>query len=176
MTISVELRDRIRDRRHELGLTQSALAERIGVSQRWISRIETGRTRTDALRTEMLMRLAEALGLPYDELAVAAGIVTSRQAAKALRARASRADHERDRLAEIYDRLDDLLLVIEPADLPTLIRLAETLAEAATITRGHRPGHGSPAPASEAPPESTSSPPGTGPSPDGSGRLLAPCM
>ena len=37
----------IRDRRHELGLGQADLAERIGVSRQWVIGVEQGRARAE---------------------------------------------------------------------------------------------------------------------------------
>jgi len=48
----------LKARRRELGLTQTQLAARVGVSQAYLSRIETG---TRVADTDLLARLAEAL-------------------------------------------------------------------------------------------------------------------
>ena len=60
------LGDLVRAPRLELGLTQVELADRVGMSQRWISNIE--RNETDLPRREHLLRLAEALTLDVADL------------------------------------------------------------------------------------------------------------
>jgi HTH-type transcriptional regulator/antitoxin HipB len=58
----------IRDRRRALGLDQRTLAERVGVSRKWIIEVEKGKPRA-ALR--LVLRTLEALGavLRVDDLA-----------------------------------------------------------------------------------------------------------
>lgn len=51
----------IRDRRIELGLSQGALGERIGMSRQWIVRFENGHAGVATI--EHVTRLAEALDL-----------------------------------------------------------------------------------------------------------------
>lgn len=59
---------RIRTRRRELRLSQRALAVAVGVSQEWVSKVETGVTR--APRADTVIRLAAVLRLePTDLLA-----------------------------------------------------------------------------------------------------------
>jgi y4mF family transcriptional regulator len=53
----------IRDRRQALGLTQAALAEKVGVSRKWIVDVERGKPRA-ALR--WVLRTLEALGIVLD--------------------------------------------------------------------------------------------------------------
>lgn len=55
-----DLADEIRRLRHEAGLTQAQLAERAGVSRRWVNQIERGHLRGEI---DKLMRVARALGL-----------------------------------------------------------------------------------------------------------------
>jgi transcriptional regulator with XRE-family HTH domain len=57
---------RIRDRRIELGLTQSDLASRVGQHRSWIQRSEVGERRLDFLETVDLLR---ALRIKLDEAA-----------------------------------------------------------------------------------------------------------
>lgn len=55
----------IREKRIEMGLTQDALAEKMGVSQSHIGRIESGAVRNP--RRETLIKFQEALGLDLSE-------------------------------------------------------------------------------------------------------------
>lgn len=55
----------IRERRETLGLSQEALAARLGIRQTQVSAIEHGRTRVTADR---LKALAQALGVTSDHL------------------------------------------------------------------------------------------------------------
>lgn len=52
--------NRVRTRRHELGLTQVQLAERLGVTQPYVARLESIRDE-GSLGTDVLAKLAEAL-------------------------------------------------------------------------------------------------------------------
>jgi transcriptional regulator with XRE-family HTH domain len=60
MLSNEELAERIRQRRHSLGLTQEALAERAGVSRETIGRLEQAATGSPTLDT--LCKVAKALG------------------------------------------------------------------------------------------------------------------
>lgn len=62
---SADLASRLHARRLHLGLTQGEVAERIGVTTAYISKIEHGRT---SLPVRTLSRLSEALGVTVDEL------------------------------------------------------------------------------------------------------------
>lgn len=130
-TTDMEFRDLIRTRRKALGLSQVDLAERVGMSQEWMSRVERGGNK-GALKSHLLVRLADALGLPYDQLAVASGIVRTKNAALALLRQFERSEVEQDRLAELHDQIDDYLLAMDNDDFKTILRLAETLAAHAT--------------------------------------------
>ena len=160
--------DIVRVRRMELGWSQSDLAERVGVGQRRISYIEHNKF-VDALRSDLLRRLAEALGLRYDDLAVAAGLVSTRNAARALYKLHQMDGRDRDRLAEIHGRLDPLLIRLDGEDIATLERMADTLAAAADLRRAADPRPPDrPAPSS---PGNTAPDPGpTLPSESGCGR------
>lgn len=59
------MKDIISKRRKELGLTQQQLAEKLNISDKVISKWETGRSLPD---TSMLMSLAEALQISLNEL------------------------------------------------------------------------------------------------------------
>ena len=54
----------IRDRRIDLGLSQSELAGRIGMSRQWVVRFENGHAATATI--DHIGRLAEALTLDID--------------------------------------------------------------------------------------------------------------
>ncbi|QOR71597.1 helix-turn-helix transcriptional regulator [Ruania alkalisoli] len=54
----------VRDRRRDLGLTQAALAERIGMTRQWVVRFENGYAETATI--EHATRLAEVLELEID--------------------------------------------------------------------------------------------------------------
>ena len=54
----------VRDRRSDLGMSQSALASRVGMSRQWIVRFEGGYAHTATL--DHLTRLARALELDID--------------------------------------------------------------------------------------------------------------
>jgi transcriptional regulator with XRE-family HTH domain len=63
--LDAALGERIRGRRRELGLSQSALAARLGVTFQQVQKYENGANRVSA---SMLIKLSEALGLPVAEL------------------------------------------------------------------------------------------------------------
>ncbi|HUW88078.1 MAG TPA: helix-turn-helix domain-containing protein [Candidatus Paceibacterota bacterium] len=54
------IRSRVLARRHELGLTQTELANQAGVSRKWISTFEKGSSRAEL---ELVLRLIDTLGL-----------------------------------------------------------------------------------------------------------------
>lgn len=76
-----ELRALVRARRRELGLTQEGLAEQVGMSVAWVTKIENGRfvPSPDAIR-----RLAAATGLPAARLIAAGGLAQDRLEAERL--------------------------------------------------------------------------------------------
>jgi HTH-type transcriptional regulator / antitoxin HipB len=53
----------IRDRRKQLGLDQSALAKRIGVSRQWVIEVERGHPRA---AMNLVLRAIDALGIRLD--------------------------------------------------------------------------------------------------------------
>jgi putative transcriptional regulator len=59
------LSNRLRDLRAEQGLTQAALAERVGVSRKTINTVENGVFVPSAL---LALRLARALGCPVEAI------------------------------------------------------------------------------------------------------------
>ncbi len=57
----------IADRRRDLGKTQSALATEVGLSQRYLSQIETGRTNLATQHTfRLLRRLGATITITFD--------------------------------------------------------------------------------------------------------------
>jgi HTH-type transcriptional regulator/antitoxin HipB len=50
----------LRERRRQLGLTQTALAERVGVSRLWVSEMEQGKARAEL---GLVLRALEAVGV-----------------------------------------------------------------------------------------------------------------
>lgn len=58
-----ELGELVRTRRHELGLTQDALAARIGSTRQWVVALETGRPR---LELGLTLRALASLGVTLD--------------------------------------------------------------------------------------------------------------
>jgi HTH-type transcriptional regulator / antitoxin HipB len=58
-----ELGELVRTRRHGLGLTQSALAARIGSTRQWVIALETGRPR---LELGLTLRALASLGVTLD--------------------------------------------------------------------------------------------------------------
>ena len=59
------LANRIKDRRGELGLTQAALAEAVGVTRKTVNTVENGVFVPSAL---LALKMAKALNLPVEEL------------------------------------------------------------------------------------------------------------
>lgn len=53
----------VRDRRRDLGMTQSDLAEAAGVSRRWLLDLETGKKTT---QMDLIFRTLDALGLTLE--------------------------------------------------------------------------------------------------------------
>ena len=58
-----ELGMRVRERRQELGLTQTALADRVGTTRHWISNLERGKRSAEV---GMVFDTLRALGLVVD--------------------------------------------------------------------------------------------------------------
>ncbi|RZF58637.1 helix-turn-helix domain-containing protein [Sphingomonas populi] len=59
------LANRIKERRLESGLTQAALAERVGVTRKTVNTVENGVFTPSAL---LALKLAAALALPVEQL------------------------------------------------------------------------------------------------------------
>ena len=64
-TMSMRLGRRIRAARDERGLTQEAVAGKVGISRGYLARVETGRHEPSL---SMLAKLAKALGVKPGEL------------------------------------------------------------------------------------------------------------
>ncbi|HLM84821.1 MAG TPA: helix-turn-helix domain-containing protein [Solirubrobacteraceae bacterium] len=58
-----ELTAIVRDRRHELGITQEELADIIDVHRAFVSQLERGKI---SVRFDLLLRLVQALGLDLE--------------------------------------------------------------------------------------------------------------
>lgn len=54
--------------RHSAGLTQKALAEKIGVTFRWVQKLESGDTKAENITLKNAVALADALGVDVREL------------------------------------------------------------------------------------------------------------
>lgn len=59
------LANRLKERRLEVGLTQAALAERVGVTRKTVNTIENGVFSPSAL---LALKLAAALAMPVEQL------------------------------------------------------------------------------------------------------------
>lgn len=124
MTTTETIGDLIRRKRLEKGWTQTELAERTGLSQRTISGLETGTRK--ATRNAAFIPLMDALGISYDEFAVAAGIVHTRHAAMRLRRLADELNaDERVRLEQAHAALDAYLAKMDPEAIAYMVQTAE---------------------------------------------------
>ena len=56
----------LKQRREEKGVTQAALAGKVGVSQAYIAKLESGDKKNPTL--DLLKKIAKALGVPVTEL------------------------------------------------------------------------------------------------------------
>lgn len=66
----------IRERRERLGILQADLAEQIGVSGSYLSRIEAG-IETPGMATKTVQKLSELLGVGLDDITVPASELAS---------------------------------------------------------------------------------------------------
>src|SRR5687768_6772953 len=69
------LNDIVTARRMELGLTQEQVAERVNMSQEWVTKVERGRIKRP--RVPSLLALADVLQLEAHDLIMAAGYAQS---------------------------------------------------------------------------------------------------
>lgn len=76
------LGDIISARRIELGFSQEQVAERVNMSQEWVTKVERGRIKRP--RIPSLIAIADTLNLNADDLVVAAGYVRSSSSAAEL--------------------------------------------------------------------------------------------
>lgn len=88
----------VRARRAELGLSQRSLAGAIGVSQEWVSKIETGTIR--APRADTIIRMAIVLRLDLTDLLVAIDPAARSATVAPHTRREFDADRLRDKVAE----------------------------------------------------------------------------
>jgi transcriptional regulator with XRE-family HTH domain len=63
--LDAALGDRIRRRRRELGMSQSALGAKLGITFQQVQKYENGTNRVSAT---MLVKLSDALGMPVTEI------------------------------------------------------------------------------------------------------------
>ncbi len=129
------LRDIVRDARHRRGLTQESLAELVGMSQRWVSAMETGDI--DMPRSDTMQRLSNTLDIPIADLYVAGRWAQTREEAR--------------RIAEVSPTYDDPIFDLILADARRLtpasrralrqraLELAETEAQIAEDMRRDGP-------------------------------------
>lgn len=97
------LRDLVRASRIERGMTQTELAEAVGMSQRWLSNLETGNI--DMPRPDTMRRLSDALALPLADLYVAAGRAKTKAEAERIAELQGAASADDLRLLERISRL-----------------------------------------------------------------------
>lgn len=74
----IDLGNRIRDRRHEIRLSQENVAERAGISANTVSRIEGGQS---AMSIEIFIKMVQILGVDANELLGDNGLVTEEDGA-----------------------------------------------------------------------------------------------
>ncbi len=89
----------VRARRQQLNWTQEELADRVRMSQRWVSNLELGNVGQSRLAT--LRKLAEVLGLDLSDLVLAAGMSTSEVGAHRIAETAIQDYTASDREAEV---------------------------------------------------------------------------
>lgn len=106
----------IRNVRQQRNMTQELLADLVGTSPAYVSQIETGRVVWPG--PHLRRAIAAALGVSHLELLIAAGELTRDEAGTP----------PPDALAAVHARLDPHLARLAPADLETLLRVAESLA------------------------------------------------
>lgn len=91
--------------RRARGLSQNDLADRVGMSQEWVSGVERGKTKHPGI--DALHRLADELRLPVDRLVIAAGYATTPEGAWNVIDEAAAEDA--DPIEEIHRRIDRVL-------------------------------------------------------------------
>ncbi len=116
-----DLPKRISQRRKMQGLTQSQLAERVGITQAFLAEIEKGRKRPSL---EVLEKLCEALGCSADYLL---GITPNRQVKVLQECEPESSLLSRGITSEMLDEI--AARNISPDELRLAIKLAQTLKE-----------------------------------------------
>lgn len=113
-------------KRKEKGWSQQELADRAGISQRTVSGLERGTRK--GTRSASLIPMLDALGIPHDEYALAAGWVQTRHAAMKLRRLADELNaDERVRLEKAHAKLDKYLVKMDPETLDYMVQTAQTV-------------------------------------------------
>lgn len=92
----------VKSAREELGLTQRSLAERAGITEKYLSRIELGLATPSVL---VAFRLAGALGLGLDRLVAATPTVVSPALAACTRLLHQRSPEQLDRARRVLVEL-----------------------------------------------------------------------
>ncbi len=113
-------------RRDQLGLTQEAFADLVGMSQEWVAKVSSGEIKTPKLST--LRKVAEAIGDPVSELVYLAGYAESELTARRIADQAAASDDDGERDLAI-EALTDILLTT----IATIERLPHTAARGRAI-------------------------------------------
>lgn len=119
------LRDIIREARLAAGWTQSELAERVDMSQRWVSHIELDTT--TAPRVSTLRRVSEALAIDLSVLLIAANLARTKAEALKIAESDIRDDDDETPLVRIAIEASD---VLSPSNQKIAIGLIKSLLDA----------------------------------------------
>lgn len=112
--------DMARAARLEKGLSQAELAERLNMSQRWVSALETNEIKYP--RRPVLQRMTFVLGLEYIDLLIAAGEARTRAEAERI---ASAPDGTDRTLGNRIDDVADDLSNGERASIEAIVKTKE---------------------------------------------------
>ncbi len=128
-----ELRNVVKQARLSAGLTQVELAERVEMSQRWVSSLERGDVDLPPVRT--LQRLADALHISVTDLFIAAQIARTRADAQRIADTMIGPGQLREERAELDDAIDPdeyavrrVLRELPHEDRLLLVEVAEVFA------------------------------------------------
>jgi transcriptional regulator with XRE-family HTH domain len=113
----------VRAARLSAGLSQEELAERLGMSQRWVSNLELGNVKLP--RQDTMRALSDVLGIPLEDLYVAAGIAETTTGARKIKDALPHLDPEDPTL----DLLMEGARRLTPASRKTLLRHLEAIAD-----------------------------------------------